>query len=75
MFKRRKSVQVLKVKHEQRTITEITKTGDYRYSSTFEKESKEVNITIVLCVVDGELVTREFNGSWSLDDVKKWEEL
>lgn len=54
-------------------------TTDYRGYGERKAETKTSKhkhpVTIVLLSKDGELMTREFNGDWKLDDIKSWESL
>lgn len=78
-FAHKPKINVLKVQTEIRSVTvkeESSYHSSYISSKSHEKSTKseKVNFTIVLFVKDGELYTREFNGKWDLEDVKKWEE-
>lgn len=73
----RDRIQVIKTRNETREIIEEeNQYFDYRGGRAEKKKTtKKVNVTIVLAVINGELVTREFNGKWDMEDVKKWEDL
>lgn len=75
MFKRKRKIEVLKVRNEVREVEKTDTVTGYMGGSTKTETTKKVNVTIVLAVIDGELVTREFNGKWEMADIKKWEEL
>lgn len=77
LFKNKSVVQVLKVQTSKRDVTSEDVT-DYSYGGarrTTTKTVKNCEFTTVLLVKDGELCTREFNGSWNVSDLKKWEEI
>lgn len=79
MFKSKpKSVlKVIAVQTEVREFEDIEYEPDYRgFHTSRSKESKHKHpVTIVLLSRDGELLTREFNGNWNLEDIKSWEDL
>lgn len=77
LFKKQKPViKVISVKHEIRDVEEMYTTHISSYVNNKENiKTKKVNFTIVLGSKDGELFTKEFNGSWDLRDIKKWEDL
>lgn len=81
MFKQRQNspLQVIAVQSEKRSFKDKEKsvTSYYNRADTVKEDSKEYShyVTIVLVVKNGEMYTKEFNGKWDLQDVKKWEEL
>lgn len=81
MFKKRPSdLKVIAVQTEKRKFKDgkferrwVDYQGRHEDISSDTKEYTH-NVTIVLVIKDGEMYTKEFNGSWDLEDVKKWEE-
>lgn len=76
MFKKKPVIKVIKVKTEKREF-EDTVSSHYSFGagSSSETNKHTKNVTTVLGSINGELATREFNGSWDMEDIKTWEEL
>lgn len=76
MFKKKPVIKVIAVTHETREIkTEVSMVRHYSVGHEDRKSTEKINYTIILASKDGELFTREFNGKWSLEQIKSWEEI
>jgi hypothetical protein len=63
--------KVIKVRHEKRTTT----ISERSYGSTIlENKTRtktiESNVTVVLLIRNHELVTKEFEGKWGIEDIR-----
>lgn len=70
MGKKKEAIKVISITNEKRRrIAERSGPG-YRDNETVEED-----VTHILFLKDNELYTKTLSGSWSIDEVKKWEEL